>query len=70
MRQQPTLSDGEILLRTFHGRCGHRRQSSLPCATPGCKQGGDLFMYGYMRCIIPFGDEQHYVWKKLPLEAE
>ena len=80
-------SDGELLLCTFHGRCGHRRQEGLPCATPRCKQGpptldedscsregatAQLVLYGedgeglaLERAAVRFGDEVHYVWRKI-----
>ncbi len=63
-----TLSQAEILLRSFRGRCGHRRQTNLPCATPECHEGTDEHE---MRCgdwvarriMVPFGDERHFVWR-------
>lgn len=59
-------SNGELLLATYHGRCGHRRQSGLPCATPGCKEGvGSMALHGIVREEVPFGDEIHYVWRRL-----
>jgi hypothetical protein len=71
------LSPGELLLHSYHGRCGHRRQSGLPCATPGCK-AGDMWMVHiafnvdgpgshryYERTQVEFGDEKHYVWRKI-----
>lgn len=61
----PEPSDGELLLNSFHGRCGHRRQGTLPCATPDCDEGGNLHMHGYARVEVPFGDERHYVWRKV-----
>ena len=70
-------SDGELLLATYHGRCGHRRQHGLPCATPKCKQGQPLYditvlvshhrkcVLTFKRAKVAFGDEIHYVWRKV-----
>ncbi len=76
------LSDGEILLRTHHGRCGHRRQDGLPCASPDCIAGratgvwadGDGRLWagkertGLRRRLVRFGDEEHHVWEQDPEE--
>jgi hypothetical protein len=63
-----TLSQGEILLHSFHGKCKHRRQGTLPCATPGCKEGTEAPEmrcddYVARRITVPFGDEKHFVWR-------
>ena len=70
------LSEAELLLRSSHGRCGHRWQPDLPCATPGCRFGTDSeFVYArgpdgridhaFWRIEVPFGDEKHYLWQAL-----
>lgn len=59
------MTDGELLLYTFHGSCGHRRQDCLPCATYGCKDYRDIIGHGFEIVEVMFGDEKHYVWKKV-----
>lgn len=73
-----TLSQAEILLRSFHGRCGHRRQTNLPCATPGCREGTEApemwcECWVARRIMVAFGDERHFVWrveKEYPCPSE
>jgi len=70
-----TLSQAEVLLRTFHGRCGHRRQTNLPCATPVCREGTEALELRSgskvaRRIMVPFGGEKHFVWKTAVEEAE